>query len=123
MTRPTDSTSDPRQVLAHSRVSDATTGSGLEGFEVGLDSSSTGRSGSVPTEIARKRGGWLALHLCSSRQLADLWLEGDVTLTARFAAPGRAPVVRSREVDGEELALVAEELDVAGAVTTVTRVA
>jgi hypothetical protein len=121
--RPMASTSDLRQVLAYGRVSDAITGFGLEGFEVGLGFSSSARSGSLPTEIARKRGGWFALYLSPSRHLAGLSLEGEVTLTARFDTPGRAPVVRTREVDGEDLALVAEELDVSGAMTTVTRVA
>lgn len=111
-----------RQALATGRVVEDVSGLLVERYTAVLEYAHAAGSGRFPTTLARRPGGYFALHLVPARDMPDLATAGTVTLTLRLSRPGRTDVMVVREVPGTELAPVEEALAAAGHDVTVTRV-
>lgn len=117
-----DTVLDPRQALATGRCVEAVTGRVIEDFTAVLGYSHAGGSGTFRTVLARKPGGYFALHLHPRRDVPDLSLAGTVTLTLRLSQPSRPDVLVLRQVPGTDLAPVETARTVASQDVTVARI-
>src|SRR5689334_10916846 len=112
MLRPADSGLSPAQALLCGRVSDSVSGAGLDRFDATLTYEHPAGGGmpaaarSLPVRLGRRAGGWFVLALPDVRRMPAVPAPVAVKLTVRVTAPGRAPVERSRTVDGKRLAVV-----------------
>lgn len=112
-----------RQALVTGRAWERFTERGLPVHEAQLRGSHAGGGAVFRTGLTLRPGGWFALHLDPARDMPDLAAAGAVTLTLTLRARGLAPVERSLNVTGADLALVEVPLLVAGQALTAERVA
>lgn len=126
-----DPTAPLRQVLAHGVARDAVTDAPLAVAEVTLawraGDAADAPSGTLPVTLARRPGGWFALHLVPGAELSDLASTAadagvpDVTLTAHVTVQGRETVEVTRAVPAADLAIETPTVEI-GPLLTVQRV-